>query len=234
MIRRIREYQTVFGEFRRTFRTTGTLLPSSRPLSQALSKYVRQGSPSSGGDTSARRILEVGPGTGPVTRRIVASLRPTDQLDLVELNGTFVELLKRRFDREPPFKSVADRVRILHQPVQNLLGQEPYDLIISGLPLNNFEVDEVERILDVLRQLLAPGATLSFFEYIGIHRARAALSGRAQRRRIREVARVVGRFLDEGETKRDCVLTNVPPAWVHHVRNVEAQHRAVAAQLSAD
>jgi len=240
MIRRIREYHTVFGEFRRTFRTTGALMPSSRPLSRALSKYVRHGSPSSLGNegpghTSARRILEVGPGTGSVTRRIVASLRPTDRLDLVELNGNFVNLLKRRFSRERPFRSVADQVRILHQPVQDLIGEEPYDLIISGLPLNNFEVDEVERILDVLRQLLAPGATLSFFEYIAIHKARAALSGSAQRRRLREVARVVGRFLNEGEFRRDCILTNVPPAWVHHVRNVEARGEAqAAAKLSAD
>ena len=222
MIRRIREYRTVFAEFRRTYRTTGTLMPSSRPLSRALARYVRQGSRSAG-NASVRRILEIGPGTGPVTRSIVDALRPTDRLDLVELNDTFVDVLKGRFDAEPPFQSVADQVRILHQPVQDLLGEQPYDLIISGLPLNNFEVEEVEKILDVLRQLLAPGGTLSFFEYIAVRKAKAAISGSQQRRRLRGVARVVGHFLAEGEFKRDCVLTNVPPAWVHHVRNIEVR-----------
>ena len=110
-----------------------------------------------------------------------------------------------------------------------LLGEEPYDLIISGLPLNNFEVDEVEEILDVVRRLLAPRGTLSFFEYIAIRKAKAAISGSAQRRRLRGVARAVGRLLAEGQFKRDCVLTNVPPAWVHHVRNVEVRGEVDAA-----
>jgi phospholipid N-methyltransferase len=231
MIRRIREYLAVFGEFRRTYRTTGTLLPSSRPLSRALARYVRQGVPESD-DGSARRILEVGPGTGPVTRSIVEALRPTDQLDLVELNDTFVDVLRGRFDSEAPFQSVADQVRILHQPVQELLGEPPYDVIISGLPLNNFEVDEVEEILDVLRQLLAPGGTLSFFEYIAIRKAKAAISGSVQCRRLRGVAQAVGQLLAEGEFKRDCVLTNVPPAWVHHVRNVGVRSEAAASHPS--
>ena len=230
MLRKLREYRTVWGEFRRTYRTTGTVMPSSRPLSRALARYVRQGSQSAGGNgrddtdtTAGRRILEVGPGTGPVTRSIVQALRPTDRLDLVELNDAFVAALHKRFDREPPFRSVVDQVRILHQPVQDLIDEEPYDLIISGLPLNNFEVDEVEDILDVLRRLLAPSGTLSFFEYIAIRKVKAAISGSQQRRRLRGVACAVGRLLAEGEFNRDCVLTNFPPAWVHHVRNIEAR-----------
>ena len=214
MKRMLGEYATVLRECRRTYKTTGTVTPSSRFLARALSRYVRDGN----SQPTGRRILEVGPGTGPVTRWIIDALGEQDRLDLVELNDTFVATLRRRFERDAPFRAVAGRTRILHRPVQELVGEPPYDLIISGLPLNNFEVDEVEQILDVLRRLVAPGGVVSFFEYIAIRKAKAAVSGRAQRQRLRGVARVVGDFLRQGEIRRDWILPNVPPAWVHHVR----------------
>ena len=61
--------------------------------------------------------------------------------------------------------------------MEDLPADEPYDLIISGLPLNNFSVADVERILEVMHRLLRPGGTLSFFEYIAIRPARALVSG---------------------------------------------------------
>ena len=64
--------------------------------------------------TSPRRILEIGPGTGAVTRRIVAALGSNDQLDLVELNGNFVRTLNHRFATEPAFQAMAPRSRVLH------------------------------------------------------------------------------------------------------------------------
>jgi len=232
MLRKLAEYRTVWQECRRTYKTTGTVMPSSRVLSRALTRFVRQGpgqdtageAPSNGVRTNAnspsgRRILEVGPGTGPVTHWIIDALRPEDELDLAELNDTFVEVLRRRLAEEPHFQSVGQRCRILHEPVQNLVDREaPYDLIISGLPLNNFEVHEVEHVLEVFRRLLAPGGTLSFFEYVAIRKAKATISNRIVRQRLRGVAAAIDALRAEGEFRRDMVLTNVPPAWVHHVR----------------
>ena len=54
-----------------------------------------------------------------------------------------------------------------------------YDVIVSGLPLNNFSPADVERILAVLCGRLAPRGTLSFFEYIAMRPARALVSGRS-------------------------------------------------------
>ena len=63
-----------------------------------------------------RRILEVGPGTGAVTRCLVNALGPQDRLDLVERNDSFVACLGRRLQTEPAFQAVADRVSVLHCP----------------------------------------------------------------------------------------------------------------------
>src|SRR5438876_11512114 len=82
------ECKEFFGQFRQHYHTTGSILPSSRALGRALTRPMRLAQ-------GARRILEVGPGTGAVTAEIVRALRPDDQLDLVEINAQFVAVLER-------------------------------------------------------------------------------------------------------------------------------------------
>ena len=76
------------------------------------------------------------------------------------------------------FEHASDRITLLHASVEELPEDEPYDLIISGLPLNNFAVESVEQILAKLRRLLAPGGTLSFFEYVAVRRVKSLVSRR--------------------------------------------------------
>jgi phosphatidylethanolamine/phosphatidyl-N-methylethanolamine N-methyltransferase len=206
------EYGLFFREFIRNFHTTGAILPSGRPLAKALARYVAEPAP------ATRRILEVGPGTGAVTRHIISDLHPLDRLDLVELNESFVHRLEHRFQTDPHFQSVANRTRVLHCPVEELPRESTYNLIISGLPLNNFSVDLVEKILHILLNLLAPGGTLSFFEYIAMRRAKAMISGPADRQRLRGIHSAMHNVLKTHEIRRDAVWRNLPPAWVHHVR----------------
>ena len=212
MRRRLTEHVLFFREFLRNFHTTGAILPSGRYLAAALSRFV--GEPSH----QPRRILEVGPGTGAVTGRILAAMRPGDRIDLVELNRSFVEQLERRFSVEPAFRAVAGSARVLHCAVEDLPPGEPYDLIVSGLPLNNFAVADVERILAALWALLAPGGTLSFFEYMAVRPLRTLVSGRSERARLRGIGQAMRAVLDGREIRRDAVWLNVLPAWVHHVR----------------
>jgi phosphatidylethanolamine/phosphatidyl-N-methylethanolamine N-methyltransferase len=205
------EYRLFFREFLLNYHTTGAVLPSGRRLATALASYVgKSGSP--------QRILEVGPGTGAVTRRIIAAMRAEDRLDLVELNESFVGRLRERLRTEPLFRAVSDRVRIFHCPVEDLAQDRSYDVIVSGLPLNNFETAEVQRILDALSGLLVPGGILSFFQYIAIRRVKALVTGREGRKRLRGIGEVLGRVLEQGEVRRDWIWPNVPPAWVHHVQ----------------
>jgi phosphatidylethanolamine/phosphatidyl-N-methylethanolamine N-methyltransferase len=214
MRRRLTENLLFFREYLRNFHSTGAILPSGRALAAALSRFVADES----GVLPSRKILEVGPGTGAVTRRIISDMRATDSLDLVELNATFVRQLQRRFEAEPDFQAVADRSRVLHCPVEELPGDQTYHVIVSGLPLNNFSAAAVEQILAGMVNRLASGGVLSFFEYIAVRPARALVSGRGERERLRGVARAMRGVLDPYEIRRDAVWLNVPPAWVHHVQ----------------
>lgn len=200
-----------WNQFRENFHTTGAVLPSGRALGKALARFVGPGD-------APRCVLEVGPGTGAVTAQIVRRLGPTDSLDLVELNEPFVRRLQQRFAAEADFQRVAARSRVLHQSVETLDGGQRYDVIVSGLPLNNFAVDDVRRILDHLLALLRPGGTLSFFEYIAIRQAKSILSSRQERRRLRGIGQVFEELVAPRRIGRDWVWLNVPPAWVHHVR----------------
>lgn len=200
-----------FAEFIRNFHTTGAILPSGRFLSAALARFVSQ-------EGGGRRILEVGPGTGAVTGHLVSAMKPGDTLDLVELNDSFVAALRERFASDPPFQAVADRARVLHCPIEELSESEPYDVIVSGLPLNNFSVATVEQILGVIQRLAKPGATLSFFEYIAIRKAKTLISRGEERQRLQGIDATLRKLLDGRELKCDWIWLNVPPAWVHHVR----------------
>ena len=211
MTSRLSEYRLFLGEFWRNFHTTGAILPSGRRLSAALARYVGQ-------NGTAQKVLEVGPGTGAVTRHIVRALGPEDRLDMVELNAKFAERLRQGLQDDPVFRLVGPRARVFETAIEDLPRQTRYDVIVSGLPLNNFTADAVRRILAALAALLAPGGTLSFFEYIAVRRVKMAIGRRHQRERLRGVDRALRDMLSENEIRCDWIWPNVPPAWVHHVR----------------
>lgn len=228
---RFADYRLFWQQFRAAYHTTGAVLPSGPNLCAALSHFVRTDPNSAGEAASAavangrtlekirpRRILEVGPGTGVVTTHIARNMRPDDHLTIVELNDQFAEHLQTQLESADVFQAVRGRVELVHDSVENFSEDLPFDLIISGLPLNNFSVELVSRLLAKMQKLLAPDGVLSFFEYIAIRRMKAVVSSRADRERLRGIETILGSLLQNFEIRRDMVLLNVPPAWVHHLQ----------------
>ena len=217
---RLTDYQTFLTQFLRNQQTTGALVPSGRALAKALCRHVGEGE-------RPQKILEAGPGTGAVTSHIVERLRDEDRLCLVELNPAFAAHLRALFDQKPAFKQVASRCRIVEGSVQQVGPEGPdgpgssdsqFDVVISGLPLNNFSSDHVNDILQAYSRLLRPGGVLSFFQYILIRPAKMAVSTGAERDRLKNVGAAIDGVLGEREFAREWVWPNVPPAWVHHLR----------------
>jgi phospholipid N-methyltransferase len=204
-------YRLFWREFRRTFHSTGAVLPSGRPLCRALARYVAaEGQP--------QRILEVGPGTGVVTDEILRRMKPGDSLTLVELNDRFVAALSERLKVDPNWQPLASRVHILHLPIEEVTTDAPFDAMVSGLPFNNFDPEVAGAIFDRLEHLAGPGTTLSFFEYVGVRKLKGLVCKRDERRRLAGVEAALGEARRQWQFDRDCVVANVPPAWVHHLR----------------
>lgn len=207
----IDEHRVFLNEFRENFHATGSIVPSSHRLAWELTRQVQ-------GEHPPRRILEVGAGTGAVTRALVQALGNDDRLDIVEINTKFVAALEHRFEHDVGFRFARSRTTIHHQPIQEFAGDAVYDAIISGLPFANFEASLVREILQAFGRLAKPGGTCSFFEYAFLRRARRWVVGAQERQRLAGV----GSALDEvfSAYRFDCELVwlNIPPAWVHHLR----------------
>jgi phospholipid N-methyltransferase len=198
-----------YGQFRRQYQTTGSILPSSRALARALVSEMRRA-------TGPRRVLEVGPGTGAVTAEIVRRLRLDDRLDIVEINGHFVDVLRRRFAEEPLFQGRASQLQLIHAPLQAVPGEGVYDFMISGLPLNNFPLALVRDIFRAYRRLLKPGGVLSYFEYLAVRQVKTLFVNRREQRRLHVLGRVLDRNIRAYQVREQQVFLNVPPAVARH------------------
>jgi phosphatidylethanolamine/phosphatidyl-N-methylethanolamine N-methyltransferase len=200
-----------FRECRRHFRNTGSILPSSPFLARALAAQLRPRRP-------AGRILEVGPGTGSVTKEILRCLLPADRLDAVEINAHFVALIRERLEGEWCFRYRTRQVQVIHSAVEDLPGEGVYDYIVSGLPINNFPVSQVRDIFRAYVRLLKPGGTLSYYEYALIRQLKTPFVNRRERRRLYKIGRVIGSYVRDFQIHRERIFINVPPAMVRHLR----------------
>lgn len=165
------------------------------------------------------RVLEIGPGTGAVTRTIVRHVRPGDRFDLVELNEAFVEMLRSNFENDVDYRRAADVSQIHACPLQEFQSDEPYDYIISGLPLNNFSAELVREIFAAYFRLLKPGGTLSYFEYMYVRPARKLVTRGDEKARLVALDEIMGSYRSKHHVRTDWVFANFPPAWVQHLKN---------------
>lgn len=184
-------------------RRIGALLPSSRALAEALCAGIdalRGGAP--------RRLLEVGGGTGAVTRSIARRLGPADRLVVYEIDPALAEYLRT----DPALAALDGRLDVRVDDVRSLPPEERYDSIVASLPFQSLETDATIEIWRALLAALAPGATLSFFRYAFFPALWALLPSEAGRRL--RAARAALDGLTAGRiVGRQLVWRNVPPAW---------------------
>jgi len=191
----------------------GAIAPSSQALAFALSEPYRQ-------HQGRAAILEVGAGTGAVTRYLGSVLRDDDELDICEVQNDFADILERDILSTPTFRRcVAEgRVRLLRSAVQELPYEQRYDYIISGLPFTVFSIEDVSAIFDVIRRCLKPDGVFSYFEYVAMRRATQALSLGRHRDRIRAVSSFLTKNIRAHQFAQRIVLLNFPPAAARHLR----------------
>ncbi len=210
-MRFLTECRQFYRQFREQYHTTGSILPSSRALARAMTRPLRHAK-------TARRILEVGPGTGAITAQIVRELRAGDQFDIVEINPEFVAFLGQRFSEEPDFRKRRKQTRIMHCPLQEVPGEHLYDFMISGLPLNNFSLALVEDIYKSYERLLKPTGTLTCFEYLWIRQMKMPFVKESERDRLAKLTRYLKVKIRRHQIGEEFVFLNVPPAVARHLR----------------
>jgi phosphatidylethanolamine/phosphatidyl-N-methylethanolamine N-methyltransferase len=213
------------------FKRTGSVWPSSPQLGKAMTRSLRRngqaGAAARNGAgskaTAARRVLEVGPGTGPFTKMVLEELMPGDEFDIVEINDTFCQQLEERLLAPYRKKRKKATVRLHCAPIEDAPIVGPYDFIVCGLPFNNFPPKVVRSIFRRLMSLLKPGGELAYFEYAGVRIMKAPLVGAKGRKNLKEIGRVGKALRRRHAGKRELVLGNIPPAMtVRLTRGVKA------------
>jgi phosphatidylethanolamine/phosphatidyl-N-methylethanolamine N-methyltransferase len=132
---------------------TGAVSPSSPALAKAMAAEINLEIPGP--------IVELGPGTGPVTQAILARGVAPDRLITVEFNPGFCKLVKKRF---PGIHVVQGDGYNLSDTLGEFI-REPLAAIVSSLPLMTRPMPVRMKTLMGSLKLLSPGAPFIQFTY---------------------------------------------------------------------
>jgi phosphatidylethanolamine/phosphatidyl-N-methylethanolamine N-methyltransferase len=165
--RRIREFEQKKGirldDEVRFFRTwiekpwsIGAVSPSGKALARTMAGFVDPSVPGP--------IIELGPGTGPVTEALVAQGIDPARLVLVEFDPTFCRLLRERYPTARVVQGDAYNLRRLLQDIM----QQPAAAVVSGLPLITKPLKTRLRLLTEAFSLMLPNAPFVQFTYAAI------------------------------------------------------------------
>ncbi|HEX8426853.1 class I SAM-dependent methyltransferase [Hymenobacter sp.] len=173
------------GEFFRNPATVGSLIPSSRELTNKVTEPIDF--------SSAGCIVEYGPGTGVFTDILIQRRRAETVIVLVEVNRRFADLLRERYAGQPNVHVIHGSADETGQYLQKL-GIGRADYVVCGLPYSSLPRRLGWRILEHTRQVLLPDGKLILFQY--------SLQNK----------KLFGRFFRQIDEAH--VLLNLPPAYV--------------------
>ena len=142
-----------FRQWLRAPLQTGAVVPSGGALVRALASQLDPLEPGT--------VVELGPGTGAVTRALLKRGIPPERLVLVERNPHFVSLLRHRFPGVQVLQADAtDLHMLLTESNIPSVGQ-----IVSSLPLRSLPFSVQRGVLRAAFQVLPPGGRFLQYTY---------------------------------------------------------------------
>ncbi|WP_337174375.1 methyltransferase domain-containing protein [Paludisphaera sp.] len=191
----MRDFTLFLGKFLRHGTAIASLAPSSRWLSRATVANIDWARPSV--------IVELGAGTGPVTRVLARRAAPGSRVLVVERDPDFARLLRERFGDAPALEVIEGDARDLAGMLRDR-GVDRVDHVVSGLPTPSLPRDARRDVIRAVGESLKPEGTFNQITempwvYLGLYR-----------RLFREV-----RFRFEPR--------NFPPGGVYYCRGVRPE-----------
>ena len=150
----------------------GSVIPSSRFLINQLLRNVDW--------ERARVIVEIGPGTGTISREILRRMRPDATLLVFEINDDFVRHLKQKFS-DPRLRVLHRSGAEIHDALRELrLGSA--DSVIAGIPFSIMSDEARMAVLRGSHDSLAKGGAMLVYQFSSKVRSDLEkLFGRVQR-----------------------------------------------------
>jgi phosphatidylethanolamine/phosphatidyl-N-methylethanolamine N-methyltransferase len=175
----------------------GAVAPSSSYLTERMVRPLRKRMRES--QSKPLRILEVGPGTGAITRHIVPLLRKGDHVDVVELNPTLHKHVSRVY--------AAEGMHFHNINLLDLVSEEPYDFIFSGIPYESLPVGVTELLWRKKLQLSKEGTIITYFKYLNVINIRS---------------RYLRKLIESSCKEQKIEFRNLPPARYYHLTMTES------------
>jgi phosphatidylethanolamine/phosphatidyl-N-methylethanolamine N-methyltransferase len=131
----------------------GAVTPSGRALATTMARYVDPDAPGP--------VIELGPGTGPITEALIDQGVQEERLVLVEYNPTFCQLLRNRFPRATVVQGDA------YGGLRRIGSEQAAAAaaIVSGLPLFTKPLRTRVRLLRDALHVMRAGAPFVQFTY---------------------------------------------------------------------
>ncbi len=145
--------------------TMGAISPSGKLLARTMASYVDPSIPGP--------VIELGPGTGPVTEALVEQGVDPSRLVLIEFNPDFCRLLRTRY---PDATVIRGDAYSLRRMLGSMLEQ-PAAAIVSGLPLVTKPLKTRVRLIREAFRLMQPNAPFVQFTYAVMPPIPKALTG---------------------------------------------------------
>ena len=142
--------------FFKDLKQTGAIAPSSKFLAKDLVSHFKKCLTDNG--CPPLNILEIGAGTGPLTKQIAKYLRPQDKLDIVEIHKKFYQIILKKYQKA--------NIQAHHTDILKFQSDYQYDFIFSSLPYENMPENISREIWKRKLSLCAPEAYISYFKYV--------------------------------------------------------------------
>ena len=146
------DFTLFLGKFLRQGTAIASIAPSSRWLSATTVRNIDW--------DQARVLVELGAGTGPITRVISERVQPDCRVVVIERDRDFARLLRERFQDRANFEIVEGDVRELKSILADR-GIATVDHVISGLPVPSFPRDLQHDLFRNIRNVLRVHGTFN-------------------------------------------------------------------------
>lgn len=196
------------------FKNTGSFFATSAEASRAMISSIDF--------TKPQRILEVGPGTGSITKHLVKNLNKESHLSICEINPFFMDYVKAEITKWPNYSSDLN-IDFFLGPIQDMPCREQtekFDHIVCALPFLNFPLELTKDIFSKLDSMSHEATLLTFYQYIGFKHLKKFIGSKDSREEFITANTYLNEVISKRLVKQEQVWWNMFPITIFTLKQL--------------